>query len=259
MKKRVTRSIVPNLLTLANLFSGFTAIIYFSHGEFQRGAFFILAAAIFDMLDGVMARLIHSTSEFGVALDSLCDAVSFGVAPSFMLYQVFFSHFGEIGILPASLPALAGVVRLARFNIQFSGYEDKKYFTGLPIPSGAFIIVSYVIFFHLSGDFSQGIKDVMIIIVSIIVPLAMVSRIKHDNLPRPTKRSIKERPAVFVIFVLGLIGSVVTRGKFIFPFMMFYLMASAVKHFIFWLKKVNRPEDDIDESQLPDLEEQKIL
>ncbi|MFM8438896.1 MAG: CDP-alcohol phosphatidyltransferase family protein, partial [Candidatus Kapaibacterium sp.] len=81
---RRTRSVIPNLFTLANLFCGFSAIVAYAHGDFSHGTSLIFAAGVFDMLDGVMARLTRSASELGVELDSLCDAVSFGVAPSFL-------------------------------------------------------------------------------------------------------------------------------------------------------------------------------
>ncbi|MFZ9815622.1 MAG: CDP-diacylglycerol--serine O-phosphatidyltransferase, partial [Candidatus Kapaibacteriota bacterium] len=148
---RITRSIIPNLFTLANLFSGFSAIVAISEGDLQRAGMFILFAGMFDVLDGTMARLTRSTSELGVELDSLCDAVSFGVAPSFLLYSTVLYVIGPIGVLIASLSALAGVYRLARFNVQLAGFEDKLYFSGMPIPSGALILVSYGIFIVPSG------------------------------------------------------------------------------------------------------------
>jgi len=249
MKKRVTRSIVPNLLTLVNLFAGFTAIVHTSNGAFEKAALFIFIASVFDMLDGITARLIKSTSELGVELDSLCDAVSFGVAPSYMLYKVYFYQLGEIGILISALPALAGVYRLARFNIQLTSFEDKKYYRGLPIPSSALIIISYIIFFHLSNLIPELMKPTVIISVTFATSLAMVSNIKYDNLPMPTKKSIKQRPIVFVFFIIGLIGSIITMGKFIFPFMVFYLITSAIRHFIMWIKETRGPEDELDETE----------
>jgi CDP-diacylglycerol--serine O-phosphatidyltransferase len=141
---RVTRSVIPNLFTLANLFCGFAAIVACFEGHLDRAALLIITAGVFDMLDGVVARITRSTSEFGVELDSLCDAVSFGVAPSAMLYQAMFHDWHQWGLLLASLPALAGVLRLARFNIQLTSMEDKLYFRGMPIPAGAFMIVSYL-------------------------------------------------------------------------------------------------------------------
>lgn len=234
---RVTRSFVPNLFTLANLFCGFYAIVVTSQGEFKRGALFVLAAAIFDTLDGFMARLTKSTSEFGVELDSLCDAVSFGVAPAYMLYKVYFFHYGDLGILLASLPALAGVMRLARFNVQVVSFEDKKFFKGLPIPSGALTIISYIIFYQERHIFQTNFEPALLIAVTIITSLTMVSTIKFDNLPKPTKTTWKERPVVLLIFFIAVIGSVATLGKFIFPFMVFYIVVSSVRHFYYYLKR----------------------
>lgn len=249
---RITRSIVPNLFTLANLFSGFSAIILTSEGKFKEAAVFILIAGIFDMLDGVMARLTKSTSELGVELDSLCDAVSFGVAPAFMLYKVEFYDVPIYGILLAALPALAGVFRLARFNSQLSNLEDKLYFTGMPIPAGALTIVSYIVFFH-AGDSGQILSNVGIIgntksivlgFVTVAVSLAMVSRIKYDNMPRPSARSIKRNPIKFLFFLLGVVAGIITKGVSVFPFMMIYIVVGALRHGVVSIQERNNTEDD---------------
>lgn len=234
---RVTRSLVPNLFTLMNLFMGFSAIVHISMGEINKGATFIIIAAVFDLLDGFVARLLKAASEFGVELDSLCDAVSFGVAPSFMLYQVYFHQFNEIGILFASFPALAGVARLARFNVQLTSLEDKKFFTGLAIPSGAFMIISYIVYFHQTNLIPELYKPFAIFTVTIATSLLMVSRIKFHNLPKPSLKSIKEKPIIFSIFVIGLVACIITKGVAIFPFMLFYVIASMIRNFILFLKK----------------------
>lgn len=247
MALRITRSIVPNLLTLGNLYSGFTALVYITKDDFFHAALFVFIAAVFDMLDGVMARLINSTSELGAELDSLCDAVSFGVVPSFMLYKMYFYQFGDIGILLSSFPALGGVVRLARFNVMLTSFEDKLYFTGMPIPSAALTIISYLIFFKLNNILSSELDFYIMLFLAIAVPLVMVSYIKFDNMPRPTKKSIKQRPIVFVIFVLAILLSVITKGMAVFPFMLFYIIASSIRWFIKWLKSQRTPEDDISE------------
>ena len=249
---RITRSIVPNLFTLINLFMGFTAIVYASRGDLISAALFIFIAAIFDMLDGAVARLLKSASEFGVELDSLCDAVSFGLAPSYMLYKAYFYTYddiGNIGILLASLPALAGVYRLARFNVKLTSLEDKKYFTGLPIPAGALTIITYLIFFHLRNIIPDDFKSLTIISVTILTSLVMVSKIKFDNLPRPSIRSIKQNPVIFSILVVAIIGTIVTKGIFVFPFMLFYIVASGLRHLVVWLKATPEAADDIDESE----------
>jgi len=245
---RFTRSIVPNLFTLVNLFMGFTAIIYIAKDEFDKAALCILIAAIFDMLDGVVARLFKSASEFGVELDSLCDAVSFGVAPAYLLYKVYFFQFNELGILFASFPALAGIVRLARFNVMLSSFEDKKYFTGLAIPSGAFVIIAYVIFYHLRNEVPIAISDYAMFTLSIGTSLLMVSKIKFKNIPRPTPKSFKENPLFFSIFIVGIILCIITKGKFIFPFMLLYIIGSSIIHFIKWIKTTREAADDLEET-----------
>ncbi|MFM8472960.1 MAG: CDP-diacylglycerol--serine O-phosphatidyltransferase, partial [Candidatus Kapaibacterium sp.] len=187
---RRTRSVIPNLFTLANLFCGFSAIVAYAHGDFSHGTSLIFAAGVFDMLDGVMARLTRSASELGVELDSLCDAVSFGVAPSFLLYQTFFQNHPQSGTLIASLPAMAGVFRLARFNAGASALQDKEYFRGMPIPAGALTIVSFVTFFLLDTRYAgmlPGGSSVWVYLVTIGVSGAMVSTIRYENLPRPSK------------------------------------------------------------------------
>jgi CDP-diacylglycerol---serine O-phosphatidyltransferase len=246
---RVTRSFIPNLFTLANLFSGFTAIVYISHGDYHKAAAFILFAAIFDMLDGVVARILKAMSELGAELDSLCDAVSFGVAPAYMLYHIYFADIGQLGIFISSLPALAGVLRLARFNVSLVGFDDKDYFTGLPIPAAALTIISFIIFVYLKYDISSHAKDILMYVVTIATAAAMVSKIKFDNMPRPTKKSFKKRPLASIVFIIGVAGSVISGGKLVFPFMLFYIVASSIRHFIIWIKETREASDDFDESE----------
>ena len=229
---RITRSIIPNLFTLANLFSGFSAIIYIADGEFQKAGLFIAIAGIFDVLDGMMARLTKSTSELGVELDSLCDAVSFGVAPSFMLYKMVLFQLGPTGILLASLPALAGVYRLARFNVQLAGFEDKLFFSGMPIPSGALTLVSFMVLFLPSGHIPETSIIASTISISILVSFAMISTLKYDNLPRPSLQAIKSKPFLFAFTSIALILSIFTKGLFLFPSMVLYLISGVIRGLI---------------------------
>jgi CDP-diacylglycerol--serine O-phosphatidyltransferase len=241
---RVTRSIIPNLFTLANLFCGFGSIIASTEGDFERAAVLILLSGLFDALDGAVARLVRSTSEFGVELDSLCDVVSFGVAPSVMIWSVFYHDWLNWGLLIAALPALMGVLRLARFNVQLTSMEDKAYFLGMPIPAAAFTLVSYVIFTHLKTDVPEEWKPALLTTLVVMTSLAMVSTVKYDNMPRPTPRGIKERPFVFVVFLVGLIAMVLTKGAAIFPFMVLYMVGGAIRHGIYLLRTGGRDETD---------------
>ncbi|MCX7909015.1 MAG: CDP-diacylglycerol--serine O-phosphatidyltransferase [Ignavibacteria bacterium] len=228
---RLTRSIVPNSLTIANLFSGFVAIIYVAKDEYMLGALFVLLAAIFDMVDGITARLVQSASEFGVQLDSLSDAVSFGVVPSFMLYKIYFYQFGDFGLVISALPLICGVLRLARFNVQTTAFQDKKFFNGLAIPASAFFIISYIIFYHRSDFFDSNTKQYLIFFVTILSSILMVSTIKFYNAPRPNIRYLKQYPIISSIFFLAIILSIATKGLFIFPFFIFYIVGSIIRHY----------------------------
>ncbi|MCU0330305.1 MAG: CDP-diacylglycerol--serine O-phosphatidyltransferase [Candidatus Kapabacteria bacterium] len=250
---RVTRSVIPNLFTLANLFCGFAAIVAAVEHRPLDAALFILGSGVFDMLDGIVARITHSTSEFGVELDSLCDAVSFGVAPGMLLYVEFFSAWHQWGLLLASLPALAGVLRLARFNVQLTSMEDKLYFRGMPIPAGAFTIVSYIVFWYLPLE--RGLAPMGLHLPATIVPWlttavtvltagAMVSTIKYDNLPRPSMRSIRQRPVVFLVFLGGIAASAITAGTAVFPFMMLYMIGGAIRHAVLAFSAARADADD---------------
>ena len=238
MKIRVTRSVVPNLLTLGNLFSGFAAIINIAAGDYKRAGLYIIAALFFDMFDGMAARLIGATSELGAELDSLCDTVSFGVAPAFLLYNVFFFEYGNIGILLASLPALFGALRLARFNTMLENFEDKTYFTGLPIPSAAMIFFTYVLFIFQKENFIPiNWHNTILIALTILISLALVSNIKFQNMPRLSISDLKNRPIFSFFFFIGLTICIVTAGKAIFYVMMIYLLVSLVFFIISLFKK----------------------
>ncbi len=247
MALRITRSIVPNFFTLANLFCGFSAIVLFSHDDYTNGVLLIVLAAVFDMLDGIMARLTNSASELGVELDSLCDAVSFGVAPSFLLYQIHYHNTANFGILLASLPAMAGVYRLARFNAQLNSLEDKLYFRGMPIPAGALTIVSFVLFFVVPQKIDLDYQGLWVNFVTIATALAMVSTIRYDNVPRPSARSIKERPLLFAFVLLALLACGLTKGEAAFPCMAAYMVFGALRQLVVWFKERNEMDDELED------------
>lgn len=250
---RVTRSIVPNLFTLANLFCGFASIVASASNDFDRAALLILLAAVFDSLDGLVARLTNSTSEFGVELDSLCDAVSFGVAPSVMLYMVYFNEWTSWGLLLSAVPALAGVLRLARFNVQLTGLEDKLYFRGLPIPAGALTIVSYIVTVHRAGVIPPEWQSISIVGVTLLSAGAMVSTVKYANLPRPNLRFIRQRPILFLVFSAGVVASIATSGRAIFPFMLLYVVGGAIRHMVQLIRqRTDVDADDLMEEPDPD-------
>jgi len=136
--------ILPNLLTSGNLFFGYFSIVKSMLGDFTWAAGAILLAAIFDVLDGRVARMTNGTSEFGVQYDSLCDLVSFGLAPAIMMFQYSLNSLGRIGWIICFIFLACGALRLARFNVQSAIGQDDGDFTGLPIPMAAGVIACFM-------------------------------------------------------------------------------------------------------------------
>jgi CDP-diacylglycerol--serine O-phosphatidyltransferase len=219
---RITPSVIPNLFTAMNMFSGFFSIISASQGNFIYAGWLIIIAAIFDTLDGFMARLTKSSSELGVELDSLSDVISFGAAPSFLLYTTYFNQFDTFGVIISSLPMIAGGFRLARFNVQLVGF-DKSYFTGLPIPSSALTIVCFILSFYNDG-YPEELK-IYIIPMVLLVSFLMVSKVKYDTLPKFSLSEIKKNPLLYIAYLIALVVLILFKVKglfFIFVFMIVF-------------------------------------
>lgn len=224
---RITPSIVPNLFTSLNMFCGFFSIINASQGNFDYACWLIFVAALFDALDGAVARLTNSSSELGVELDSLSDIVSFGAAPSFLFYITYYYQFSTIGIILTSLPLIAGGFRLARFNVQLAGFE-KKFFTGLPIPSSALTIVSFILAFYSEG-FTEFYAN-FIIPMTLVLSYLMVSRIKYDTLPKFSLQSLKENPASYTIILIAVIATIFYQAEGIFYSFVFMIVFGIFRH-----------------------------
>jgi CDP-diacylglycerol--serine O-phosphatidyltransferase len=240
---KVTRSVIPNLFTITNLFCGFSSMVHTLEGDYKTACIMIVVGGIFDALDGVMARLTNSSSEFGVELDSLADVVSFGLAPSLLVYGLTGRYMNPPGMLLAATPAICGALRLARFNVQLVGF-DKNYFRGLPIPSAAFLIVSYVYFYFDGASDSVLVNGFGLMGITIIVSLLMVSTIKYDTIPKFTRKAVAAHPFKFASFVAGLTLAIVTLGKAIFPLMALYILAGAVVSFVTYVRKKTSAEED---------------
>lgn len=145
-KERLSRGlfVLPTLFTVGNLFCGYLSLWSSINGTFERAAWLIIVAAVLDMLDGRIARLTNSASEFGEEYDSLADLVSFGVAPAILVYSWGLADFHRLGLAISFFFVVCGSMRLARFNIQ-THIADKRYFVGLPIPAAAGTICTLVL------------------------------------------------------------------------------------------------------------------
>jgi len=228
-KYRFTPSVIPNLFTAMNMFCGFLSIINTSQQRYFYAAWLIIIAAIFDLLDGLVARLTNSSSEIGVELDSLSDIVSFGSAPAFLIYSAYLIQFDVWGVLISSLLLIAGGFRLARFNVQLVGF-DKKFFKGLPIPMSAIILTSFVLTFYKEGEGFSQFNTQWIIPLVILLSILMVSKIKYDTLPAISIRGFKEKPATSIFLVLAIIVMLITEGKALFYIFVFILVFGIFRH-----------------------------
>jgi len=212
---------IPSLFTVLNLFCGFMSIINADALNFEQASLFILYAGLFDMFDGVVARFTGTSSKFGVELDSLADLVSFGVAPSFILYKIYFISLDGLGIALSALIMIFGALRLARFNAQLIGF-DKSYFSGVPVPIPAVTVSSFILYYY-NKNFNVHTSEIFIYCIAIILPLLMVSKFKYDTTPKVNKRELKEHPVKSVIVVLSVILIAVTKGEGLFAFCLFYI------------------------------------
>lgn len=226
-RPRITPSVIPNLFTALNMFCGFLSILSASEGNFNYSAWLIFTAAIFDALDGLVARLTNSSSELGVELDSLSDIVSFGAAPSFLLYKSFFYSMNTWGIIISALPLIAGGFRLARFNVQLVGFS-KSFFLGLPIPSAALTIASFVLAFYQNGypELISEFITPMILVLSFL----MVSNIRYETLPKISIAGLKEKPFHFLFLLISVVLVLIFYKKGLFIVFVFMILIGIFRH-----------------------------
>ncbi len=245
----ISRAVIPSFFTILNMFSGFMSILSSADHDFESAAWLIVLAAIFDSLDGVMARLTKSSSEFGVELDSLSDLVSFGVAPSFMMYKVGLHALGPIGTLSSAMVMVFGGLRLARFNVQLVGF-DKDYFKGLPIPSSAITISSFILlFFDATTGSLNAAAAPFLPVIAVALSLLMVSTVRYETLPKFNKRGIRSHPMKFMVFALGVIITIVTLGKALFWLFIVYIVGGLIRWLIEHVKGLISPRKHGEEDE----------
>jgi CDP-diacylglycerol---serine O-phosphatidyltransferase len=170
--------ILPNLLTTGGLFCGFYSLIASLRGDFLIAAVAIMAANVFDVLDGRIARLTKTTSRFGIEYDSLCDLVAFGVAPGILVYRWGLEPWGTFGWLAASLYVTAGALRLARFNVMYDTGQ-KRHFLGLPIPAAAEVIASTVMLYYFFGAEGATYRHLIVLLIVYALAGLMVSNVRY--------------------------------------------------------------------------------
>ena len=178
LQDKRSRSIflLPSLLTTANLFCGFFALLLTVQARYVEASIAIFVAMVMDLLDGRVARLMNATSQFGGEYDSLADVVSFGVAPGFLVYSFALAGLGRPAWFAAFLFVICAALRLARFNV-YTGVTDKRYFIGLSTPAASGVVCSTVIF--LQGVPPPRGVAVAMAVGTYLVALLMVSTFKY--------------------------------------------------------------------------------
>lgn len=192
--------ILPNLFTASSIFVGVISIVEASKGHFILASWLILFALIFDGLDGRVARMTNTTSQFGVEFDSLADIISFGIAPAMLLYFFTGHEFGRFGVLVSALYVIFGAIRLARFNIS-TAKTDPNVFIGLPIPTSAVFVSMWILLFH---KYSLQNYSMFLLFLALGVAILMVSNFRYPSF----KKVQLDKPMVFKTMIsLVLIAS----------------------------------------------------
>ena len=231
--------LLPNLLTTCGMFAGFYAILAAASGRFEAAAVAIFIAAVFDGIDGRVARLTGTSSEFGVQYDSLADLVSFGMAPSLVMYHWALSSMkldgtllGKVGWAAAFLYAACAALRLARFNTQV-GSVDKRWFIGLNSPSSAGMMMSFVWAMNEFGWNGHELRYIALAL-TVVCGLLMVSRFRYSSFKgsgQPKEREDR------IPFGMALVVVAVLVALFIDPPRVLLLMAGtyAASGPLYWL------------------------
>ena len=201
MKKINLAFLLPNFFTALSAFLGVMSIIASSQGKFEKAFVYILFSLVADGLDGRVARLTNTTSKFGVEFDSLADTVAFGVAPSMMLFFAIGENYGRFGALVSGLFVVFGAIRLARFNVT-TGELDPKYFIGLPIPTAAVVLGSWIM---LDIKY-QGHLDILILIGALFLAFLMVSNFRYPSFKKINlNKNVAIKMLVSIIMIASLI------------------------------------------------------
>lgn len=232
------RGILPGMFTMGNLACGFGSIIVSSGAKAFTGpsytqnlfeaVWLIVLAAFFDFLDGLVARFSKGYSRFGVELDSLTDIVSFGVAPAVLIINFSLISRGNWAWILGFVFLMAGTYRLARFNLSAS-LEKKVNFVGLPVPSAAIVIISYVLFtFEVWGEIRL---EKFFVIVILTTSALMVSTVEFETMPKFDFSKPGNRIKVTILFIMA-IAIMINASLVIFPLGMLYILYGIGKLFV---------------------------
>ena len=241
---------IPNILTVLNMFLGFSAIGMLINGDPVKAGWLVLFAGVFDAVDGKIARLLGIPSRFGTEFDSFADTISFCVAPSVLIYTTYVQGLPPIlGGLISFVPLLFGTIRLARFNV-LQEKDPKPYFIGLTTPLNALFIFGYMLFCDkISGN--TGDPRIAILLV-VIMGLLMISPVRFSKIPLISfRKGRKNTYRLLGVFAL-LVSLILLRGIVLFPLLSVYILWCVVA----W---VINPHEIVDSMSIKNPSEREIL
>ena len=227
--------VLPSMFTIGNMFCGYACIVHAMRGEFATAAPFIGFAMVLDMLDGRIARMTGTASDFGIELDSLADVISFGMAPAILSFTWGLQSLGRVGWAAGFLFVAAAALRLARFNIQ-AGSQDKRYFVGMPSPAAA-AVPAATVFAYPDGVAAP--PQALLVVVMVVLPaLLMVSTIRFRSFKTFDLQARRSYSALLLIAV-GL-ALVAAQPDYLFVAMAYGYLISAFVELI-WTRARRRP------------------
>jgi CDP-diacylglycerol---serine O-phosphatidyltransferase len=254
--------IIPSLFTCGNMTFGILSIFSSISGNFIQAAWLLIGALACDILDGRIARMTNTTSEFGMQLDSLSDLVSFGVAPGIMMYLLVLNSMGKIGVAIAIFYMLCCALRLARFNVLAQSGELYKHFVGLPTPASAGVIISFVLSYELLGpeEYALNFKTIPVLmklmptffrvmpIVIVVLSFLMVSNIPYMSFKGIKLSKVRTIELLALLIVLIIIVVVYPQNTFFIIFSVY-----AVSGLLFYvpgiiIKKRNEEKNNEEEN-----------
>lgn len=222
--------LLPNMLTTISMFLGFLAMVWAANGRYEGAGLAIVVSAFMDGLDGKVARLTNTASEFGVQYDSLADLVAFGLAPAFLLWHWQLSHLGRVGVAAAFIYTACGALRLARFNVGATT-TSKRFFIGLPIPAGGCTVVTFVFCAALLPQGMAVALPYAALLTAVCTGLLMVSRVRYFSFKEyDILRAHPIRSMVSFLFLLALIVSL--PRVFGFAYCVIYIFCGLIYTFV---------------------------
>src|SRR5215510_16118768 len=224
-RRRFRRGVylLPSMFTMGNMFCGYACIVYAMRGEYETAAPFIGFAFTLDMLDGRIARLTGTESDFGLQFDSLADVISFGIAPAVLSFAWGLAPLGRLGWAAGFMFVACAAMRLARYNIQGMSGTDKRYFVGMPSPAAAAVPASTVYAYPWGlFDYREALPALAMVLIPAVL---MVSTIRFRSFKTIDLRA--RQPYTVLIFVAGAIVAIATHPRFVLVAMAYTYLASA--------------------------------